>query len=51
MTGDSLKFFREHSEQVVPLDKQVSLVQALLYQLGISCDESQIVSDLLPNDP
>ena len=51
MTGDSLKFFREHSEQVVALDKQVSPVQALLYQLGISCDESEIVSDRLPNNP
>ena len=51
MTGDSLKFFREHSEQVVALDKQVSPVQDLLYQLGISCDESEIVSDRLPNNP
>jgi len=35
----------------VALDKQVSPVQALLYQLGISCDESEIVSDRLPNNP
>jgi hypothetical protein len=34
MTGDSLKPFREHSDQVVGLYKQVSPVQALLYQLA-----------------